>query len=173
MDLQINLGLIKDIFYLIGSCLAVITFIMTVRKRDKSMFTFRTEMGNESKPMLICIRGNMYDLKIFNNGNSYYVHKLPASFKFSSIKRNEYNQSEFDESSFYASLKEGEALLINNEKLDLSLKIEYEDQFRNKYFQIFKLRKDQIGNPERFKKNKSQSLYRLSRRKKRFLLIWY
>lgn len=168
-----TISLIKDYFYLIGSCLGIITFFMTIRKRDKCMFTYRTEMGNESRPMLICIRGNMYTLKISNNKSSHYAHKLPASFKFSSIRENEYEKSEFDESSFFACLREGEALLINNDNLDLCLKLEYEDQFRNKYFQTFNLQKNQIGNPGRFKKNKSQSLYKLSKRKKRFLWVWH
>ena len=142
MSLHLDISLIKDIFYLIGSSLGILTFMMSINKRDKSIFTYRTEMGNESHPMLICIRGNVYNVKIINRGKSYYVHKLPTTFKFSSVRRNEHNLSEYDESSFFPSLKEGEALLINNERLDLSMKISYEDQFRNKYFQVFEIQKD-------------------------------
>ena len=168
-----NLATLKDIFYLIGSVLAIVAFVMTIRKRDKSMFTFRTEMGNESRPLLICVRGNMYNVNIYNNGVSYYAHRLPSSFKFSSVRRNEFDLNEYDESSFYACLQEGEALLIDNEKLNLNLKIKYEDQFRNKYFQTFELIKSEIGNPKRLERNRSQSLYDISKRKKRLLWIWH
>jgi MFS superfamily sulfate permease-like transporter len=167
------LSTVKDIFYLIGSCLGIITFFLTIKKRDKSIFTYRTEMGNEVKPMLICIRGSMYNVKVSKAGKSTYVYKLPQDFRYSSIKRNEHKITELDESSFFPSLKEGEALLVDNEALNLDLKVEFEDQFQHKYYQKFRIQKDQIGNPARFEKNKSQSLYRLSKRWRKRFWIWY
>lgn len=168
-----SLSFVKDVFYLIGSCLGIITFILTIKKRDKSVFTYRTEMGNEVKPMLICIRGSMYNIRVSNAGKSVYVHKLPQGFKYSSIKRNEHSLAELDEASFFPSLKEGEALLIDNEDIELDMKIEFEDQYRHSYYQTFRVLKNQIGNPSRFDKNKSQSLYKLSKRWRRRLWIWY
>jgi hypothetical protein len=167
-----NVEFIKNGFYITGGIITIIVFIRSFRKTDNCVFTYRTEMGNESRPMLISIQGDMYKIKVLDNGKSRYVHKLPASFRFSDIRRNEYNESDFDESAFFACLKEGEALLIKNEDLSSSMKIEYEDQFRNRYFQTFKLLKDQIGNPQRFDNNKSQSLYKLSKRKQKYLFVW-
>jgi hypothetical protein len=173
----LELPFVKDIFYLVGSLLGIITFILTVRKRDRSKLTFRTEMGNESCPMLFCIKGDIFNVRLRKDQKSQISYRLPSTFKFSSIRTNDYSKHEFDDSSFFPIIKEGEALLlineIENDHANIKVKIEFEDQFGNLYYQLFTLLNSDIGNPKRFTKNRSQSLYRMSKRYKRFLWVWH
>lgn len=163
----------KDILYLIGSILGIIGFIRTLKKRDYCQFTYRTEFGDEVNPFLICIKGDIFNPEISDKDKSQYVVKLPKEFQFSKYKFNQKIANAYDESAFFPLLKEGDALLLQNEGLCMQkIYLKYQDRYHNNYYQAFEFMKTEVRNDERLKR-KSRSCYKLSDRYWKILKIWF
>lgn len=166
-----NWEILKNILYITGSILGIIGFYRTVKKRDNTVFTYRTRYGNEVYPFLFCIRGDAYNINISNGRKSIFVFRYPGSTNFSKLQESKLGTGSNDESSFFAVISQGEALCFNNDKFDLgSIIIHYEDQYSNKYKQYFsfdKVLKDRFN-----EQVKSQRYYTVSKRYRRFLWVW-
>lgn len=168
-----SLQVYKDIFYFAGSVSGIISFILTIKKREKCEFNYRTEFGNEIQPFLVCIKGDIFNLNIHNEKESIFVHKYPSQTNLSRIKYKDFDDSLIDKSSYFPVLKEGEILSLNNEDLKmLRIYLKYEDQYRNRYSQTFEFHNPDIRDNDRSMR-KSRSCYVLSKRKFRFLWIWF
>jgi hypothetical protein len=168
-----DISYFKDWLYLLGSILGIIGFIRTLQKRDKCMFNYRTEFGDEVHPFLVCIRGEIYNLEISSSKESFEALKLPIKTNLSRFKYKELNEKEIDTSSFFPIIKETEIICIPNEKLNLPLiYLKYEDIYQNRYFQTFSFDNSEVGNLERVRR-KSRSCYKISRRHFKFLWIWF
>jgi hypothetical protein len=163
---------LKNIFYLVGSVLGIIGFIRTIIKREKCELNYKTELGDEVHPFLVCIRGDIYNLDIASSEYSFEVLKLPQNFVLSRFKYNEYDKSIIEESCFFPVIKEGETLCLQNDNLDMpKLFLRYEDKYHNKYFQTIEFNKSDMGGDKRIKKL-SRSCYNISKRHFRAFWIW-
>lgn len=166
--------LAKDIFYLIGSILGILGFIRTLKKWDKCEFTYRTEFGDEVKPFLVCIRGDIFNLEIREDEShkSIIALKFPSNTILSRVKYKEVDEKIIDKSSFFPILKETEVLCIPNDNLKMPrVLFSYEDKYHNKYRQTFEFDRTVIGSEERLK-SKSRSCYKLSGRRFKFIWFW-
>jgi len=166
------INLSKDILYLVGSILGIIGFIRTFKKREYCSFNYKTDFGNEVEPYLICLRSNMYNLKVSNSKRAVFVVKYPSTAIASFENRKTVLTSTLERASFFPLFKEEEFLVIDNNdfKMDV-LYFEYEDKYQNKYKQQFSFDSTEIGNNERIKRT-NRSCYLLSKRQYRFMFIW-
>jgi hypothetical protein len=165
------INIYKDILYLIGSVLGIIGFVRTLKKIDYCTFNYRTDFGNEVEPYLICLKGNIYNLQVSNKQRAVFVHKYPASIPPLHEHRTKL-PAIVEHSSFFPILKEQEFILVENHKLDMeNLLLHYEDKYSNRYRQVLRFDKAEIGNDERIKRT-NRSCYVLSKRKLRFLGLW-
>lgn len=164
---------LKDVLYITGSVFGIIGFIRTIAKREKSELNYKTELGNEVRPFLVCIRGDIYNLNISGSDASHEVQKLPIGFNISHYKYKKFDESIIDESCFFPVIKEGEILCVLNDKLKMpKIRLEYEDKYHNKYYQTFEFNDADIGNNDRIKRQ-SRSCYILSKRRIRFIWMWW
>jgi hypothetical protein len=77
-----------------------------------------------------------------------------------------------ERSSFFPIVKEQEFILVENNNLAMEdLLLHYEDKYGNRYRQVFRFDKTEIGNDERIKRT-NRSCYILGKRKLRFLGLW-
>jgi hypothetical protein len=167
------INLSKDILYLVGSVLGIIGFIRTLKKRDYVSLNYKTDFGNEVEPYVMCLKGDMYNLSISTTDRAVMVQKYPstASPSFENRKKcfNKYDRR----SSFYPIVKEMEFLVIDNKDFEMGkLHFKYEDKYSNHYRQGFTFDNNEIGALDRIKRT-SRSCYRLTKRRHRFLYIWF
>ena len=169
-----NLELInfyKDILYLIGSILGIIGFIRTLKKIDNCSFSYRTDFGNEVEPYVVCLKGSIYNLQVSNAERAVFVQKYPATIPPLHEHRTKMPAT-VERSSFFPILKEQEFILIDNNRLEMTdIYLFYEDKFSNKYRQILRFDKSEIGNSERIKRT-NRSCYILEKRRLYFLGLW-
>ena len=163
----------KDILYLIGSVLGIIGFIRTLKKREYCSLSFKTDYGNEVEPYLLCLRGTIYNLSISDDKGSVIVNKYPSGSIPSFHSRSEIGKAVLEEASFFPVLKEFDFFVVQNKKLKtIKLEFIYEDKYRNVYKQQFWFDPDEIGNMDRIQR-KNRSCYHITRRKYRFMYIWF
>lgn len=163
----------KDLLYLVGSILGIVGFIRTLKRRDKCEFNYRTELGDEVKPFIICIRGEIFNLEITDKSQSVFALKYPQGTNLSQVKYKKIDSDTIDRSSYFPIIREGEVISIPNDNLDMPrIFLQYEDKFHNRYYQTFEFNTKDIHRDER-KKRKSRSCYLLSRRYFRFLWVWF
>lgn len=173
MKIYTGLEIYKDILYLIGSVLGIVGFFRTLKRRDLCEFNYRTEFGDEVRPFLVCIRGDIFNLELTGNSKSIIAKKYPPGTLLSKVKYQQVKYEDIDESAFFAILREGEVLGLNNEKFSLpKVILKFEDQYHNKYYQTFEFNEDEIDDEERMKR-KYRSCYKISKRHWKFLWIWF
>jgi hypothetical protein len=172
-DEQQVINLSKDILYLIGSVLGIIGFIRTLKKEDYCSLSYKTDFGNEVEPYLICLKGDMYNLSVSNSERAVFVKKYKATVIPAYESRKSVSGSDIDRAAFFPILKEQEFIVIDNNDLKMKkMYFHYEDKFSNKYKQTFSFDERDIGNNDRIKRI-NHSHYILSKRKFRFLYIWF
>ena len=170
---MLNWDFLKNILYAVGSISGLIGFYRSFNKRAKCEFSYRTEYGNEDHPLLFCIRDNIYNLNISDEEQSVFVYKYKSDLNFSQLKKEPMEKNSSDRSSFFAVLYQGEALGINNDKLDIKpIVLHFEDEYSNEYKQYFSFKgKEKTNHSERVK-FKSKSYYTLSTRYRKWLGMW-
>lgn len=167
-----GIELYKDILYLIGSILGIIGFFRTLKKSDLSEFNYRTEEGDEEKPFLVCIRGDIFNLTLTDNSESIIAMKYHKDTILSKVKYQEVDFTIIDQAAFFPIIREGDILRLKNENLDLpKVYLRFEDKYHNKYYQTFEFYREDIKNDRASRK--SRSCYKLSKRHWRFLWIWF
>lgn len=163
----------KDILYLIGSVLGIIGFIRTLKKRDYCSLNYKTDFGNEVEPYLLCLRADMYNLSVSNSQRAIMVEKFSGKTIPAYDSRKDIPATQIERAAFFPIVKEQDFLLIDNHKLEMEpLVFCYEDKYNNKYKQVFSFDKSEIGNEDRIKKV-SRSCYNLTKRRYRFMYIWF
>ncbi|HTN19705.1 MAG TPA: hypothetical protein VL125_04485 [Pelobium sp.] len=170
---QQTINLSKDILYLIGSILGIIGFIRTFKKRDYCVLNYRTDFGNEVEPYLICLKSDMYNLKVSNTERAVIVSKYPSSILPTYDGRLDLPKKLLVEASFFPLFKESEFLVLDNRNFKIGkLIFTYEDKYENKYKQEFSFDESEIGNHDRIKRT-NRSCYILTKRRSRFLYMWF
>lgn len=170
---QSLINLSKDILYLIGSVLGVIGFFRTLKKRDYCSLNYKTDFGNEVEPYLICLKGDIYNLSITNGDRAVFVLKYPSSVIPAFENRKDTPAGSIDRAAFYPILKEQEFIIIDNKDFKMKkMHFHYEDKYSNKYKQTFSFDETEVGNNDRIKRV-NRSCYILTKRKYRFLYIWF
>lgn len=168
---QEQINLYKDILYLIGSVLGIIGFIRTLKKIDYCTFSYRTDFGNEVEPYLVCLKGTIYNLQINNKERAVSVRKYPSNIPPLHEHRTKLPAT-VEHSSFFPIVKEQEFILVDNNSLSMGdLYFYYEDKYSNRYRQMLRFDRSEIGNNERIKRT-NRSCYILRKRKLKILRMW-
>lgn len=163
----------KDILYLIGSVLGIVGFIRTLKKVDHCCLNYRTDFGNEVEPYLICLKSNMYNLLVTSKERAVFVHKYPSHIPPLHGHRQTVPTGTTERSTFFPVLKEQEFIVVDNNDFKMGrLYFYYEDRYSNKFRQEFTFDQTEVGNTERIKRA-NRSCYRLTKRKIRFLGMWF